>query len=361
MAVDLLELDNWISYEGKGWELLDAYVTETIKQNDLMEDHKQYKSILDFTDTTLLNADQKFSSRTPNGGLKDITEAGIKNQREFAFWPKKGLSQREIGDKFTMTYLFTQWARKAKNLKGAPESVQAELVLVKDQSQDLVQGYDITFAEELVGVPAKGFSVVSVWDGLTNACARDGLALFSAVHELKDWTTFSNIVTGAAYTSIAVGQTQLQSALDALKTMKFDNGKKVEQVKWEAYKLYCSRVKETFWLSVINDGSDNSGVGTNSAQKNTFNFKNNLVEVVVLDLLWDTDSNGDAIGTDEMFFVANPKYIRKAKALRCANLYSPRIKTWENDETDEMNTSIRAIVGAGSFDLEFWMIGSTWV
>jgi hypothetical protein len=39
-----------------------------------------------------------------------------------------------------------------------------------------------------------------------------------------------------------------------------------------------------------------------------------------------------------MWFVSNPMYVRKAKALRCANLYSPRIKNFENDETDEMTT-----------------------
>jgi hypothetical protein len=45
-----------------------------------------------------------------------------------------------------------------------------------------------------------------------------------------------------------------------------------------------------------------------------------------------------------MFFVVNTEMVQKLQALRCANLYAPRIKTWENDETDEMNTSIRAIV-----------------
>jgi hypothetical protein len=57
-----------------------------------------------------------------------------------------------------------------------------------------------------------------------------------------------------------------------------------------------------------------------------------------------------------MWFVSNPMYVRKAKALRCANLYAPRVKNYENDETDEMNTSIRAIVGAGNFDAEFAII-----
>jgi len=59
-----------------------------------------------------------------------------------------------------------------------------------------------------------------------------------------------------------------------------------------------------------------------------------------------------------MIFLSNPMAVKKMKALRCANLYSPRIKSFENDKTDELTTSIRAIVGASHFDLEFCMVGS---
>lgn len=247
---------------------------------------------------------------------------------------------------------------KAQNLKGASDGVQAELAESTEQAKDLVQGYDITYAEEMVKVLTKGFSVSAV-EGPGSACARDGLSLFNASHELKDGTTFSNVVTGAAYTDVATGATKLQAALNILKNIKLDNGKKMAQPKGEPYKLYCSRVKETFWLEVINNGSDKAGTGNNSAKENTFSFRNNLVQVVVIDLLGDVDADGNTIGTDEMFFVANPTAVRKMKALRCANLYEPLVKKWMNDETDEINTSIRAIVGAGHFDAEFAIVGST--
>jgi hypothetical protein len=70
--------------------------------------------------------------------------------------------------------------------------------------------------------------------------------------------------------------------------MKFDNGKKVKQGKM--YTLFCSRAKETFWLEVINNGSDKAGLGNNSAKENVFSFRNNTIKVEVLDLLGDTDS-----------------------------------------------------------------------
>lgn len=356
MAVDILELDNGITFEWKGWELFDAYVVKTINQMDLMEDHKQYKAMLWYTDTALLNPDQKFSSRLPNGGLKTITEAGLKNKRSLNFWPKKGLGQVEIWEEFSNTYLFSQWAKTAKNIKGASESVQAELARTGEQARDLMQGYDITYAETMVTVLTKGFSVSSP-EWAWSACARDGLALFNASHELLNGDTFSNIVTDAAYTDVTTWTTKLQASIDLLKTMKFDNGKKVKQGKM--YTLFCSRAKETFWLEVINNGSDKAGLGNNSAKENVFSFRNNTIKVEVLDLLGDTDSEWNAIGTNEMFFVVNTEMVQKLQALRCANLYAPRIKTWENDETDEMNTSIRAIVWADHFDFEFAAVWST--
>ena len=358
MALDITTLSNGIEYEGSGREVLDGLITDTIDQTELLEEHKQYKNLLDYTDTALLNPDQKFSSKLPNGGLKDIEERGTKPIRDFSFWPKKGLSQREIGEKFVMSYIMTQWARKATNLSGAPDGIQAELVDVADQARDLISGYDITYAEEMVKVLALGFSVTtSEWPG--SASARDGLSLFNASHELKTGGTFSNIVTGSPYADITTGATKLQEAIDKLKAVKLDNGKKMMQPKGVPYKLYCSRVKETFWLEVINNGSDKAGTGSNSAKENVFSFRNNLVQVIVIDLLGDVDSNGVTIGSDNMWFLANPTAVKKMKALRCANLYSPRVKTYENDETDEISTSIRAIVGAGHFDAEFAIVGST--
>jgi hypothetical protein len=252
MAVDLTKLENGITFEWKGWELFDTLVIETIKQQNMMEDHKQYKSLLWYTDTKLLNPDEKFSSRIPNWGLKKITESWIKEKRTLNFWPKKGLGQTEYASEFTNTYLFTQWAKNATNLKGASDWVQAELARTWEETRDLLIGYDITYAENLVETLTKGFSITSP-DWPWSACARDGLALFSASHELDNGTTFSNLLTWACYTDIATWTSQLQAMIDLLKAMKFDNWKKVKQGKM--YHLYCSRQRETFWLSVINNSN----------------------------------------------------------------------------------------------------------
>lgn len=354
-ATDLVILDNTLTFEGSGRSVLDGFVTETIDRNDLIEDHKVYMSMFEYSDTTLISPDQKFGSKSAGKGLQDVTETGIKAQRDLMFWPKKGVYQKEIGEKFTSSFLFTQWTRDAKTIEGAPDSIQAELTNLASQTQDLVTGYDIRYAEEMVKVLTLGFSIsASEWPG---SPTPKGLALFSASHTIAAGGTFSNLVTWPSYTSIAVGTTQLQAALDLHKKMKDENGKKIKQPRNAPYKLVCSRVREVFWKQVLNDGSNFSGQGTNANAVNQFNFKGNLVSLEVCDLLGDADYSGATIGSDDMWFLINPTVMKKTKALRTYRLYSPRIKTWENNETDELNTSIRAVIGCDHYSAEYCVVG----
>lgn len=337
-------LSNGITYQGAGYATLDGYIVETIDRNDLTENHKQYASKLVYTDTTLLNADQKFSTKIAGKALGDVSETGLKERRSLTFGSKKGVYQKEIGGEFAMSYLFSQWAKQAKNLQGASDSIQAEMADVMSQVKDLVFGYDVRYAEELVKVLANGFSITAT-EGPGSATPT-GLELFSASH-----TTGSNLVTGPSYTSVTVGATQLQSAIDKLKAMKDENGKKIVAPR-EPLVLYCSRSREVFWRQVINNESQFSALGTNAAVENVFRFRGNIVKIEVVDLLGDLDAAGNTIGGDDYWFVANPTYLRFAKALRTYRLYEPRIKTYENEPTDEIMTAIRAVVGADHYNAQ---------
>lgn len=353
-TTDLVTLDNTITYEGSGRSTLDGLIVSSIDRLDIMPDYKKYMSLLDYTDTTLISPDQKFGTASAGEALGNITETGIKNQHDFTFWPKKGVYQVEIWGKFTMSYLFSQWARKATNLKGATESIQAQQADVARQTRMLVNGYDKRYANEMVKLLTKGYSITaSEWPG---SATPKGLSLFNANHTYV-WGTFSNLLTGAAYTSIAVGTTQLQAGIDLLKQTRDENGEFIEEA--EVYRLLVSRAKYVFWKQVLNDNSNFSGQGTNANQLNQFNFKWNIVELVKVDRIWQLDENKIQIGTPEMFFIVNSDYIKKAQALKTYRLYSPRIKTWENDETDEFNTSIRAIVWVDHVWAELWIVGST--
>jgi len=359
-ATDLVTLDNTLTFEGSGRAVLDSLIIETIDRNDIMEDHKQYISMFNYTDTTLISPDQKFSTKSAGKGLQDLKETGLKAQRDFTFGPKKGIYQKEIGEKFSSSYLFTQWTRNAKTIAGAPDNIQAEMTDVSSQTMDLVKGYDIRYAEEMLKVLTLGFAITTA-EGPGSPTAK-GLSLFSASHTYgisgqPGAGTFSNLVTGPSYTNVALGTTQLQAAIDLHKKVRDENGKKIQQPRNEAYKLYCSRVREVFWKQVLNDNSNFSGQGTNANTLNQFNFKGNLVEIVVVDLLGDADYAGNTIGSDDYWFVGNPTLLRKTKALRTYRLYSPRIKTWENDETDEINTSIRAVIGCDHYGAEYGIVG----
>jgi hypothetical protein len=152
-------LSNGITYEGAGYATLDGYIVETIDRNDLTENHKGYVSMLNYTDTTLLNPDQKFSTKSAGKALGDVSETGLKERRSMTFGPKKGVYQQEIAGEFAMSFLFSQWARQGKNLQGAPDSIQAEMAETMSQTRDLIYGYDVRYAEELVKVLTEGFSI----------------------------------------------------------------------------------------------------------------------------------------------------------------------------------------------------------
>ena len=362
-ATDLVVLDNTITYEGSGFPTLDALIIKTINRDDLMEEYKQYTSLMDYTDTTLLNPFQTFSAKSAPKGLQNINETGIKPRVDFAFTPKKWIYQQEIAGEFSSSYLFTQWARNAQTIKGASDSIQAELADVASQTRDLVLAYDIRYAEEEVKLWANWFSVTAA-NGPGSATPK-GNPLFYAyqpygVPGTPITGTFSNIVTGAVYTDIATGTAQLQNALNLIKQTKDENGKFIAEPKnW--YKLYTSKVRAVFWKQVLNDNSQYSGQGTNANQMNQFNFKGNIVELVILNLLGQPDSLTWAnIGSADNAFLTNPDYLKKAQAFRTYRLYNPRVKSFENMETDELQTSIRAIVGVDHYGAELGIVGIQW-
>lgn len=361
MAADLV-LDNGLTFEGKAGTTLDSLILETIDFDNIMPDFKQYVSMLHYTETQTLNPSQTFAQKSAPTGMADVTETGIKKQMDFKFKPKKGIYQNEVGGVFTISYLMTQWIRKVAKLQDAPGEVQAHLIDVSEQTRDLILSYDIRKAEDLTKVLTKGFAVTAA-NGPGSATPK-GNPLFYAsqpygVSGTAISGTFSNTVTGAVYTNVATGTAQLQAALDLIKATKDDNGKFIREPK--SYELLVSRTRLNFWMQVLNEGSDGinsySGQGTNANQANQFQFKGNTVRVIQLDMLGQPDYNGVTIGTADQAFLMNPEYIMQAKALRTYNVYAPKVKTYDNDETDEMSTSFRGIFGMDHYGAEIGLVG----
>ncbi len=361
-------LENGFDYNGAaGSELLDANVVETMDQTDLLPDYKMYKALLSVTMVPLINPSQKYGARYANGWLQKKEERGNKAERGLNFWPKKWVYQEVFSEKFSISEELTEWIRTSNSIKWAPEGIQAEYISISEQMQDLVEGYDITWADLLVRLYTKSFESDSAeWPG---SPTPKGVALVGT-HTLLNGETFNNEITASSIdydnadeaVAIASGKAALQSWLDKLKGVKHDNGRKIRQPGGKGYNLYCSRIRETYWLKVINDGSDQSWTGDNSAEKNQFRFQNNVINLKVIDTLWDTDDvTGETIGNNDMIFITNPVYLEKQKAFKCYELYSPKIKNWMNEDTDEIFNSLKCSIGADHYYAEYGFVWYAWV
>jgi len=252
-------IESTITFEGAGRELLDALVTKTIDSLEYMPEHNQYASKLGFTDTTLLNPDQKFGKVAFGGGARNVAETGKGNLRSLNNMAKKGIYQQEVKEEYRLSYMSTQWLRQNKSLAGASDAILADMAKVPKLIQDLNKSVDIRNAEEVVKVLAKGFSITAP-EGPGSATPK-ALSLINSSHTIDAGGTFSNIVTGAVYTNLATGIAQLQAALDKAKAAKDENGKKIKQPK--VYTLAVSRERNTFWRQVLNNKGSASATGTN--------------------------------------------------------------------------------------------------
>jgi hypothetical protein len=248
-----------------------------------------------------------------------------------------------------------QWIKQGKNINGAPDSIQADAFQFAEQNRFLVTAYDRSYAEEMMKIFTSGFSI-SAANGPGSATAK-GLPFFSASHPIGDLGTVqSNLVTGSSYTNVATGISQLQAHLDLHRKMRLDNGQKPILTS-DGFRLICSRERETFWRLVLNDGSSFSGQGTNANQLNQFRFKGNMIELVVVPMIGESDSSGIAMGTTDYYFVINTGAVKLLKTLKTYRLYNPHIKTYEDNKTDSYVTSLRAIVGADTYGAELTVTG----
>ncbi len=353
-----------VTYQGSGFPTLDNTIVETFNRDDIMPEHKQYMALIGYNDTTLLSPAQTFSAKSAPKAMGDVTETGIAKNADMIFAPKKGIYQVEIGQSYQRSKLFTEWARRAKTIAGAPDHIQAELLDVASETRDLSLAYDIRFAEEMVKTLTKGFSITAP-NGPGSATPK-GKALFDThnygVAGTPVYGTWTNYENGAlSFTSasadILAASTRLQTLINQLKTAKDDNGKYIKQ--GGVYKLYVSRAREVFWKLVLNNGSQFSGQGNNAMQENQFLFNGNKVEVVVLDLLGQPDANGVNIGTTDMIFVANSEILKQTKALRSYRLYPLTIESWVNMQTKVLTVDGRGAIGVDHYGAELYLAAST--
>lgn len=162
----------------------------------------------------------------------------------------------------------------------------------------------------------------------------------------------------------ADGKVRIQNALDVLKdVMRLENGKKLKRPKaWDLIVSTTTAPIAAEILNVANNGrvSEYASDGNNASKKNIFNFEGNMVNLVELEILWDYDKNGNAIGTSLMWFMRNPLFVQKSKCFKMVKLYNPVIKNYTNPDSDAQIVDVRVGYAVDHYGAECGVFGSKW-
>lgn len=113
----------------------------------------------------------------------------------------------------------------------------------------------------------------------------------------------------------------MQNAIDLHKSgLVLNNGDRVARPAG-GYTLVVGYGLEKTAQSVLNVDANNTnsiyaGTGSNSNLMNTFNFKNQKINLLAHPVIGQFDKTGTQIGTDAYWFLVNTEMARQASALR---------------------------------------------
>lgn len=297
---------------------------------------------------------------TPNGKitsmawpepLQEINEDEEAPLLTLTQWFEKGYEMKSYARKHKITKVFKKWIEQGAQIQGADSSVKQELNRLKDAIAYLVEGAKLTLNEQFTRVLAEWFAVTAPFG--PGSASPDGVSLFNATHlTKKTWITYDNTIAGAITSDVAVSRASILAAIQKYKTgIRTLNGYRVKTP--NVFTLLVPRALETYARMALNTAGSQSGiyswVGTNAAQLNVFSFEGSMVEIQVLDMLWEYDLNGVKIGwtnADTMWFLMNKELATKVKAFRIFTLWWNEMKMFTNDETDAMFVKL---------DTHFWV------
>jgi len=342
-----------ITFGGGGSELMNPLITKTVDQINLERKWSKAKESLCFSDTRPLSSTETYSSVNGVNELPVILENGTKEEIEVSVWPSKGYSIVEYGGKITSSFLFGEWLRTAKTLNGASDDLKAEFVAQSQKTKKLMNAAEKGMEYECVKVYTKGFSTTAgYWPG---SATPKGLSLFNASHTVfATGGTFSNLATGA------LTSTTLKAGIQLHIAARLENGDRVSQPRTAGYTLYVSPAGEVNAREILNNGSKFSALSANNSNvENVFMFEGSKVVLEIMEKLGDYDKDGTLIGTDVMWFLANKPALKEAEAFKFIRLYSPIVKQYMNDETDQSIVDIRNGFAADHYGAEYFVVGST--
>ena len=343
-----------ITFNGGGSELMDPMITKVIDQINLERKGIKAKQALGFTDTRPLSSKETYSSVNGVNELPSILENWTKEEIEVSVGPEKGYKIVEYGGKITSSFLFGERLKKSQTLKGASDDLKAEFVSQAKKSKKLMQAADKGMEYECTKLYTKGFSISSAYG--PGSATPKGQPLFSASHSIfATGTTFSNLVTGS------LTATTLKNAIEKHIKIRLENGDRVDQPRTEGYTLFVSPDKEMAARELLNNNSKFAATGSNSAAENVFMFEGSRVKLEIMEKLGSYDKEGTKIGSDTMRFLVNKPGLKQSESLKFIRLYSPIVKQYMNNETDQSIVDIRNGFAVDHYGAEYFIVGSEWV
>jgi len=339
-----------ITFNGGGNDLMDPMITKVVDQMNLERTGKDVKKLLGFVDTKPLSSNETYSSVNGVNELPAINENGTKEEMEVSVGPSKGYKIQEFGGKITSSFLFGERLKQSKTLTGAKDDLKAEFVSMAQKTKKLMKAAAKGMDYESLKVLTMGAAITTAY-GPWSATPK-GKALFAANHTIyATGGTFTNINTGA------LDATTLAAGIGLHLAIRLENGDRVQQPRTEGYTLFVAPEKEMAARLVLNNGSKFGATGNNSALENVFMFEGSKVKLEILDKLGDTDRDGVAIGETTNRFLVNMPALIEAEALKCIRLYSPIVKQYMNNETDQSIVDIRNGFTCDHYGAEYFITG----
>jgi hypothetical protein len=270
--------------------------------------------------------------------------------------PKKGFEIKERANKIAVGYLSYQYLKKSKTLQGASDTVRQEFADLAEQTKELTMSDMMTKQYEMVKLLTSGFSETA--DYGPGSATPLGQPLFSASHPyLNGAAVFSNT------SSNSLTDTNLQTALNVLKTgVRAQNGKFIGG---NEFTLVVGRALAVTARSILQTTGNTVGMyasagvtTTRDTLLNTFSYKGNIVRLLEIDMIGELLNDGTTLGNAYNWFVLNPKYLQSKKALRYFELYPTVLKSYMNDDNDDMYVSVRSSCAVDHYYAEAGIYGS---
>ena len=359
MAVSNVNFQTGVNFQ-EGKQILSPLITEIADMVEAEVGLGDEAAKFGFTVGKVSTPDGVITSMVWPEYLPEINEDGETPLLVLTQGYDKGYQMKTYGGRIKVTKLFLEWLKTASTLQGADSSVKSELNKFKDGIIRLMRSSKRTINRELTNVLAKGFSVTAAyWPG---SAGGDGVSLFNAAHPVKSepGVTYSNL------RAAALSAAELEAAIQAYKTtVKAPSGFRIDTP--DTFTLLVPRALETTARKILNSSGDQAGLwagtGSNANLLNVFSFQGSKVELVVLDMLGETDKAGGKIGganADNMWFLLNKSYALEYGAFRIFTLWSDEIETWYDNNTKSTFTDLTCHWGVDFYNPEaiMWFPGA---